>query len=227
MVSIIRRLEAAEWWLSLAVVGLVFVGPSSLSFDSQLRWFPLLMLVTGHFVLAVTRWEMPHLIAASVSALPMLHALLSAITGGWCVAIELHALLVVCLVIAAIWKHPAASGIAVVLMALFSLAASLPHGTPLEYFSLELRVSYLVASLALGLTLMFTLRLWLLVPGVVITSACLLFVGGRMAWFSIREVRGWQGLVLYAGGIVCLCFAVVVSWLKSARRANAAEGIGN
>jgi len=226
VVSIIRRVELGEWWLSLVVIGLVFVGPRSLEFDTEFRWLPLLMLTVVHLLLAVRRWDVVHLIAASVSALPILHSGLLAATGEWCVAIELHLLLVVCLA-TAVWKHPIALGLAGILLALFSLMASMPHGTPLEDASLQFRVSYLAALLALGLTLMIAFRLWFLLPGVAMAAACLLFIGGRLAWFSVREIRGWQGLVFYAAGILCLCVAVGVSWLKSVRPTKGAEAVGH
>mgnify|MGYP006928164300 FL=1 len=76
-----------------------------------------------------------------------------------------------------------------------------------------------VGLMVVGLTLMIALRLWSLMPGLVSAAACLLFVVGRLAWVSVREIRGWQGLL-------CLCVAAGVSWLKSVRT-NGAGSVGH
>ncbi len=229
LLAAIRSVRAAEWYLSAAVLGFVYVSPDTASWSSHAapQIWPLVVVSVAHTILGLLRRGLLQSVFGITLVVASCHNFgVAQIGRPFMVAAEVHAALAVMLFVGLYRTNRLVlSLVAVILTSVVAGVLFSTHGDVAQ-ISPAMRFGYATAMLAATVTLFFVTRLWVYASAATVLLSCLAAATARNVWLQIRHIHGWQGLVFYAAGVVWLLIAIAVSVWKARRKESLNSGIG-
>ena len=217
-VAAARGIRVAEWWLSIVAMELLYVtGDSNIwSPAATLQFWSLSGIIVFHILLGIRRRSvLQALTGVLLASVPLHHAAVESFGWEFCVAVEVHVLLLAVLVLAISSGHRTLVSLTAFALALFAVVAVFPPFAASAEVASIFRYSY-TACLVVGTATLFCFtRFWPFFNASIAGLVALSSVAARQVWLAIRHIDGWQGLVFYGAGLFWLLVAIVISFWKS------------